>query len=134
MNLPNMTPVSTALIVDDDEFSQAVAKRLLNNFGFNQCEAALDGVEGLRILAGMARPPGLILCDVFMPNKDGIEFIQALAKLNYQGKLILMSGGDPMMMGITEQIAISNGIKVIAKFAKPLDNELFMLALGQSAI
>ena len=129
MNVSIQTSLFTALVVDDDAFSQAIAKRLLVKLGFTQCEAALDGVEGLRIFAEMTRPPDLIICDVFMPQKDGIEFVQELGKLHFQGQLILMSGGDALMMTIAEKLALVAGINVTAKISKPLTQEQLMQAI-----
>ena len=123
------TTLSTALVVDDDVFIQAIARRLLLNLGFTQCEAALDGVEGLRLFAEMARPPDLIICDVFMPEKDGIEFVKALEKLHFQGQLILMSGVDGLVMTIAENLAVAAGIHVAAKIIKPLTQEKLMQAV-----
>ena len=129
MNLSIQTSLSTALVVDDDAYSQVIAKRLLMKLGFTQCEAALDGVEGLCIFEQMARPPDLIICDVFMPRKDGIEFVQSLGKLHFQGILILISGEDTLMMTIAEKLAVAAGVHVAAQISKPLTLEQLMQAV-----
>ena len=130
MNAIKVTSLSTALVVDDDAFSQTVAKRLLMKIGFKQCDAAPDGVEGMRLLAKMAHPPDLIICDIYMPNKDGIEIVQALEKLPYQGMLILMSGGDPLMMKLAGKLGEVAGLNVVAQISKPLTEEQLIKALG----
>ncbi len=129
MNLSIQTSLSTALVVDDDAYSQAIAKRLLMKLGFTQCEAALDGVEGLSIFEQMARPPDLIICDVFMPRKDGIEFVQSLGKLHFHGILILISGENTLMMTIAEKLAVAAGVHVAAQICKPLTLDQLMQAL-----
>lgn len=129
MNLSIQTSLSTALVVDDDAYSQVIAKRLLMKLGFTQCEAALDGVEGLCIFEQMARPPDLIICDVFMPRKDGIEFVQSLGKLHFQGILILISGENTLMMTIAEKLAVAAGVHVAAQISKPLTLEQLMQAV-----
>lgn len=117
------TSLSTALVVDDDIYSHVIAKRLLMKLGFTQCEAAQDGVEGLHIFEQMTRQPDLIICDVFMPRKDGIEFVQSLGELNFQGRLILITGGDTLMMAMAERLAVAAGIHVSAQICKPLTLE-----------
>ncbi len=131
-NTPVALAFSTALVVDDDPFSQAVAQRGLGKLGIEACEVASDGAQGLRVLAGMQPPPDLIICDIFMPNKDGIEFLDALAKLRYQGLVVLTSGGQALMLEIAERLAVFGGLKVVGKLVKPLDHRLLAQALGLS--
>ena len=123
-------PLKTALVVDDDPFSLAIAQRALNKLGFAECVVAEDGDEGLRILAQMAPAPDLILCDIFMPNKDGIEFLDALAQSKFQGQVVLVSGGDPTMLEVAEKLGTHGGLNVTATLIKPLDREQLAHALG----
>jgi CheY-like chemotaxis protein len=121
---------SSALVVDDDPFSVAIAQRVLRKLGFDECAVAHDGVEGLHVLSQMERAPDLILCDIFMPNKDGIEFLEALAKQRYQGQVVVVSGGQRLMLDIAERLSINGGLNVAAKMTKPLDFQQLSLALG----
>ena len=125
-----MKSLITALIVDDDAFSQALAQRILSNLGFAECVVAQDGEEGLHILSHMAQAPDLILCDIFMPNKDGIEFLDALAQSKFQGQVVLVSGGDPTMLEVAEKLGTHGGLNVTATLIKPLDREQLAHALG----
>jgi CheY-like chemotaxis protein len=127
-------PLKTALVVDDDPFSLAIAQRALKKLGFAECVVAEDGAEGLRFLAQMACAPDLILCDIFMPNKDGIEFLDALAKLRYQGQVVLVSGGRTAMLEMAGLLARTGGLNVTAKITKPLDQEQLAQALGLSPV
>jgi CheY-like chemotaxis protein len=129
---PLVNPLTVALVVDDDAFSRAIAQRVLHSLGFTDCAVAQDGVEGLRILSQMARMPELILCDIFMPNKDGIEFLDALARRGFQGQVVLISGGDPVMLDVAERLASYGGLNVSATITKPLDLEQLASALGIS--
>jgi len=130
VNTPTPNAQRTALVVEDDAFSQAIAQRALRNLGFAECYVASDGQEGLRVLAGMARSPDLILCDIYMPNKDGIEFLAEVAKRRYPGKVVLVSGGDGAMLAIAQQLATYGGLNVVAKITKPLDSDQLADAIG----
>jgi CheY-like chemotaxis protein len=127
-------PLKTALVVDDDAFSVAIAQRVLNKLGFAECVVAEDGADGLRFFAQMARAPDLILCDIFMPNIDGIEFLDALAKLHYKGQVVLISGGRAAMLEMAGLLAHTGGLNVTAKISKPLDQEQLAQALGLSPV
>ena len=122
--------LTTALVVDDDAFSRAIAQRVLNSLGVTGCAVAQDGEEGLHILSHMAQAPDLILCDIFMPNKDGIEFLDALAQSKFQGQVVLVSGGDPTMLEVAEKLGTHGGLNVTATLIKPLDREQLAHALG----
>ena len=57
---------------------------------------------------------------VFVPEKDGIEFVGELAKRRYTGGVILVSGGDAQMLALARLIAVTSGLNVLGAFAKPL--------------
>ncbi len=120
------------MVVDDDAFSRAIAERGLGKLGFTECHVAADGQQGVRILARLERAPDLILCDIFMPNKDGIEFLDELATRRYPGQVVLITGGDGLMLDVAHQLATACGLQVVAKLTKPLDLDLLANALGLS--
>lgn len=78
------------LIIDDDP-----ALRTLLSYGLMQVghtvEEAGDGVEGYRAYARGRQD--LILCDIMMPNKEGLETIKELKREFPSVQIIAMSGG-----------------------------------------
>ena len=79
------------LVIDDDDELRETIRRLLEVRG-HVIEQARDGTEGLARLA--QRAPDLVITDVFMPGRDGIETLIQLRKTFPQVKVIVMSGGD----------------------------------------
>jgi CheY-like chemotaxis protein len=63
------------LIVDDDEESRVTTARLVASFGA-RVQTARDGEEALAMVH--AAPPDLILCDLAMPNMNGVDLVTAL--------------------------------------------------------
>jgi CheY-like chemotaxis protein len=116
--LPNASKL--VLIVDDDSFSQELFSEMLMTLGVTDIHTASNGRVGLRTLAALPRHPDLLICDVFMPDMDGIEFTGELAKKGYQGGLILVSGQDITMMSIAQDVAISDGLKMLGAYTKPV--------------
>ena len=108
------------LIVDDDSFSQAFFSEMLTALGISEIVSASNGRTALRTLNTLARPPDLLICDVFMPDMDGIEFLDQLAKKAYAGGVILVSGQDASMMEIALQVAQTNGQKLMGAYTKPV--------------
>ena len=80
----------TVLIVDDDAHLRKALQQTLAQAGYGIIEAASDA-EGLR-QCRICRPD-LIISDLFMPEKGGIEMIKKLKALFPDIKIIAISGG-----------------------------------------
>jgi response regulator of citrate/malate metabolism len=67
-----------------------------------------------------------------MPDMDGIEFLGELTKQGYQGGIILVSGQDITMMAIAQEVAVSDGLKMLGAYTKPVPLSVLSetLALG----
>ncbi len=131
----NVTPPPAtsrlALVVDDDSFSQELMSEMLMALGVGDVRTASSGRIALRTLASMPRLPDVLICDVFMPDMDGIEFLSELAKQSYQGGVILVSGMDISMMAIAKDVAIADGLKLLGAYAKPVPQAVLAQALLQ---
>lgn len=68
-----------ALVVDDDELTQELRRKMLIELGFSQLQFELDGRQALKILAGLQHPPQILVHDICMPEMDGLEFLGKLA-------------------------------------------------------
>jgi FixJ family two-component response regulator len=55
-----------------------------------------------------------------MPHTDGLDFLGHLAKTQYRGGVILLSGGDSLMMSIAAEVGVSDGLRILGSFTKPL--------------
>jgi two-component system chemotaxis response regulator CheY len=68
----------TILIVDDSASLRQVVAMTLKGAGYDVLQAG-DGKEALALLDG--RKIGMTVCDVNMPNMNGIEFVKAAKKI-----------------------------------------------------
>ena len=64
------------LVVDDHESMRLIISTMLRAFGFNLLAEASDGDDALRKVA--AFEPDLIITDLRMPGKGGLELVEAL--------------------------------------------------------
>ncbi len=113
-------PSKRVLIVDDDPFSQELLSGSLKELGIEDVHTADNGRNALRAMATLAEPPDYLICDIFMPDMDGLEFLAELAKLDFQGGVVLVSGQDITMMAIAQQVALEDGLKLLGAFTKPV--------------
>jgi len=78
------------LIIDDDADLRTTLRDLLEQAGYAVVEAH-DGHEGLTSYE--AAPTDLIITDLLMPEREGLETITALRRINPQVKIIAITGG-----------------------------------------
>jgi DNA-binding response OmpR family regulator len=81
---------SKVLVVDDDPGMIEFARDALTAEGF-EVISANNGEQGLRLLK--QEPVDLVIMDILMPVKDGLETMMELRKGQKAPKVIAMSGG-----------------------------------------
>jgi CheY-like chemotaxis protein len=120
---------ATVLVVDDDDFSQEILCAMLRAHGVTEIQSARNGSQALSLMADQERAHEFLICDIFMPDMDGIEFVGHLATLGYAGGVILVSGGSVEMLAIAKTLAKKNGLKVLAALTKPMPFEALAQAM-----
>jgi len=78
------------LIIDDEESIRSLLSRSLSHAGHEVVEAS-DGVEGTRLFEDSHFD--LVITDLIMPEKEGIETILDLRARNSDVKILVISGG-----------------------------------------
>lgn len=105
--------METILVVDDEKEIVSVLSFILENNGYKVITAS-NGGFGLRKFHEFN--PDLVLIDVFMPRKNGIETIKEILSESPDSKIIAMSGGG-RMINMDEKVKELNelGVKYIDK-------------------
>ena len=106
------------LVLDDEPFTLKLHAHVLAEMGFVSSRTFERGALALKDLDGEA--PDLIMLDLSMPEMDGIEFIRHLAKRNYTGSLILISGEDERLLQTAARLVRAHSLSVLGHLAKPL--------------
>jgi len=81
----------TVLLVDDDEKLQALLKEYLEGYGF-EVRSSLDGGGVMETLR--ETPPELVILDVMMPGKNGLEVLRDIRAESTVPVLMLTAKGD----------------------------------------
>lgn len=129
-NTTNTPSELSVLIVEDDDFSQEVLLGMLENWGVVDVHTATDGHDGLQVLSNMSRPPDFLICDILMSGMDGMKFLTELAKLQFKGGIILVSGIDTEILAIAKQVVNADGLNMVGAFVKPIKKDDLAKAIG----
>jgi len=81
--------MTRVLVVDDDQHIRAVLKIFLERTGY-EVEESRNGNEALR--SHRQHPAALMLIDLIMPDKEGLETIREVRRADPNVKIIAMSG------------------------------------------
>jgi CheY-like chemotaxis protein len=79
------------LIIDDNEQIRVFLRKVLEGAGYLVTEAP-DGQKGLRQFR--QTPTALVITDLLMPDKDGLEVTMALHRESTTVKIIALTGGS----------------------------------------
>jgi CheY-like chemotaxis protein len=82
--------VARILIIDDEDQPRRMLQQVLIRVGYDVVEAR-DGNEGLQLFR--TSPTDLIITDILMPEKEGLETIIDLRREFPAVKIIAISGG-----------------------------------------
>lgn len=78
------------LIIDDDDGMRRTIGRILESAGYEVLEAP-NGRIGLDLFQTHA--PRLVITDLLMPAKDGLETIREIRQTGMNAKIVATSGG-----------------------------------------
>ncbi len=109
------------LIVDDDEPFRYFMRALLERVSHTVIEAR-NGVEGVR---GFQREqPDLVIVDLFMPEKDGIETIVELKRIKSSVRVIAISAGA--YQGELQMLEVAKRLGALRCMPKAFDGHEFL--------
>ena len=106
------------LLLDDDAFMLEMLQDMVEGLGYTHVHCEMDARRALKALPQFR--PELLVCDLSMPEMDGIEFLRAVAEQHYAGSVILLSGMDSGILRAAETLAMAQGLTILGACSKPL--------------
>ncbi len=114
------------LIIDDEPATRGAMRALLEQAGFVVAEAS-GGEEGLRAFAQDGAD--VVLCDLFMPDMDGLQAIQEF-RCRFPGvKVVAVSGGG--LAGRVDMLAAARFMGADGVLHKPFDMAAAVTEIGR---
>ncbi len=103
------------LIIDDDFQIRTMLKKMFEREGFRVATAE-DGRKGIKIYENSSID--LVITDLIMPEKEGIETIIALKKINNLVKIIAISGDK--QVNLVSYLDMATKLGAQKAFTKPI--------------
>jgi YesN/AraC family two-component response regulator len=101
------------LIIDDEPHILLMLKKMLERSGY-EVDLAANGVEGINLFR--KSNADLVITDIIMPEKEGLETIREMRRIKPDLKIIAMSGGGKVSADNYLEIArIFGASKIIEK-------------------
>lgn len=94
------------LIVDDAAFMRMMIKDTLKKNGYENLLEASDGEQAVQ--AYKAEKPDLVIMDITMPNKNGLEALKEIKDMDSNAKIVMCSAMGQESMVVE---AIRSGAK-----------------------
>ena len=109
------------LVIDDDDAIRFSLKLALEDAD-HHVEDAANGEEGMTRFR--TNPADLVITDIFMPEKEGLETIDEIKRSRPQTKIIAMSGGG--RMDPEDYLEIATRVGADRSLFKPFDIQLLV--------
>lgn len=118
---------SRLLHIDDDPHVGKAFALVARSCGYetkttSQSSAFKEACEAFR--------PHVIVCDLAMPNVDGIELLRYLADSGCEAKILIVSGLDRRVLDAAGRLAAARGLNIVGTLNKPVQAADLRFALN----
>lgn len=111
----------TVLIVEDDGFQRKVLVGMLSSLGVASILVAENGRQALEIIHGAdAKSIDVAICDLNMPEMDGMEFVRRLAREVQNIAVVLTSALEGQLLASVGRMTQLYGIQLLGVIEKPV--------------
>lgn len=111
------------LVIDDQAPVRTSVCDVLRELGVDMIAEASNGRRALALVAEGEAAFDLILCDLHMPEHDGIEALRAFAALGVEAAVVIMSVEEDRVIEIAGTLASLQGLHLLGTIHKPVTAE-----------
>jgi CheY-like chemotaxis protein len=116
----------SVLVIDDEASVRKVLRKALEREGYKVMDAA-NGSEGIALY--QEHPTDLVVTDILMPEKEGLETIMAFRRDFPEVRIFAMSGGG--LIGSVCCLSMAKGLGATRVYTKPLGIEELLKDIGE---
>ncbi len=107
------------LVVEDDDFQRNMMVRMLRSLGVTSISDASNGKQALAMIRA-GRPVDVAMCDLNMPEMDGMEFLRHIGQEHHDVAIIIISAMDSKLLSSVVRMTRLYGIKLLGAIEKPI--------------
>ena len=105
--------MNSVLVIDDSIEMRELLQEMIKVLGY-AVRAAAGGAQG--VAAYREEPADVVILDMFMPDKDGLETLRELRQLDPAVRVIAMTGGgDFHNVGILKPASLMGASRLLFK-------------------
>jgi len=105
------------MVMDDDPDVGTFFGQVGEDLGF-ETRVLSDPAQFAQVVLDFS--PTVLLLDLQMPGRDGIELLRELSTLDRHPKVLIASGLDSRVLTTASELGISMGVEVAGAFCKPI--------------
>jgi YesN/AraC family two-component response regulator len=121
--------MTRVLIIDDEPLLSDMLKQMLEIEGYETYTAG-NGKEGLSVFN--QRDPDIVVTDIIMPEKEGLELIQILKGQKPSLKILAISGGS-FHINVSDVLKMAKALGANQTLSKPIRRKEFIDAVNKLA-
>ncbi len=123
-------PQFRALVIEDHEFQRDIVVQILKLCGAVAVSEAANGAAAITAIESTREALDILVCDLNMPDMDGLEFLRHLGERHCANSVILASGLDASIIRSAEVMGRTYGVRLLGAIEKPITkNKLLPLLL-----
>lgn len=124
-----MDSLNRLLIVDDDAAMRDFLSLMAEALGY---EVRASGNASDFLHAFSETCPSVILLDLSMPERDGIEVLRDLAERGCKSSIVLTSGQNQRVLMSTQRLGTELGLSMVATLEKPVSERALRAVLSRT--
>jgi CheY-like chemotaxis protein len=121
----------SVLVVDDDDLQRQFLARLLARAGIGPLFWATNGPFRHGTFREEQQPIDVVVCDLLMPEMDGIEFLKQVSDEGFSPSIVISSGADEDTQREMEAVAHTHGLRVLGFIPKPVSVDALLTVLAR---
>jgi len=121
----------SVLVVDDDDLQRQFLARLLARAGIGPLFWATNGRSAMETFREEQQPIDVFVCDLLMPEMDGIEFLKQVSDEGFSPSIVISSGADEDTQREMETVAHTHGLRVLGFIPKPVSVDALLTVLAR---
>ena len=105
------------LLVDDEAGIRKLFTNVAERMGYEV--TAVETVDQF-LASYRTQRPSVVVMDLMMPRKDGVELMKSLADDDCDLPIVLISGSDGDLLGRVQRLGLARGLDIRGVLTKPI--------------